>query len=48
VVGYSNRRHAAAGGFLGEFANITGAVQQGIIRMEMQVYKICGRHENLF
>ena len=48
VIGNRYCGHAAACGFFGEFADFTSAVKQGVIGVEMQVYEICGGHENLF
>ena len=48
VIGDGHRGHAAARGFLGEFADFAGAVEKGVIRVQMQMYEIWGSHENLF
>jgi len=47
VVRYGNRRHTPPRGFGGQFADLTRAVKQGVIRMEMQVYEIRSCHVRL-
>jgi len=48
VVGYGNRGHAPPGSFGCELANFASAIEQGVIRMEMQMYEIRRRHVKLF
>ena len=44
VIGDGDRRHPAARGFGGEFADFAGAVQKRVIRVQMQMNEIRGSH----
>jgi hypothetical protein len=47
VIGYGDGRHAPPRRFSRELANFASAIEQGVIRMEMQMYKIRRRHVRL-
>jgi len=50
VVGYRHRRHPSPRGFLRQLADFARPVEQGVIRVQMQVGKILGgrRHSGLY
>src|SRR5580658_6352603 len=48
VIGYGDGGHAAAGGFVHEFADIAGPVEQREIGVQMQMYEVRVRHAGIY